>query len=178
MRVSTLPRIGPHVEAESERGELGRAPGRAGADDGADGQLPEGQPVAGDEHVAAVLAHRDGREHELGVGRGGQVLERVHGDVDAARVQRVADRRDEDAGAADGREQLAAAVALGRDLDELDLVAERGEPVGDPPRLGGGEGGAAGAEAQGGHDVLRFGGAETLATSLGSRSKSSRRAAA
>ena len=37
---------------------------------------------------------------------------------------------------------------------------------------------AAGAEAQGGHDLLRSGGAETLATSLGSRSKSSRRAAA
>ena len=56
------------------------------------GQLAEGQPVAGDQRVARVLAQRHRGEHEaLGLG-GRQVLERVHGEVDLAGEQRVAQR--------------------------------------------------------------------------------------
>ena len=49
MRVSTLPRMSLNVEAEPERGELGDAARRAGADDGARrGSSPRVQAVAGD----------------------------------------------------------------------------------------------------------------------------------
>ena len=152
--------------------------GEPGADDGARGQLAEREAVASHEHVAAVLAHRHGGDDEPRLGRRRQVLERVHGDVDATVEQGAADGCGEDAGAADGGEQLTGHVALGRDLDELDLVAGLAQAVGHPAGLGGGEGRAARAEAQGAHGWARLGGVDTLATSLGSRSKSSRRAAA
>ena len=59
-RVSTLPRIGDDVEPHAEGVQLRCPPGRTGADAGAVGQLAEGQPVAGDEHVARVAADRHG----------------------------------------------------------------------------------------------------------------------
>ncbi len=115
--------------------------GRAGADDGAGGQLAEGQAVARHEHVAAVLAHRHGGDDEPGLGRRREVLERVDGDVDATLEQGLADGRGEDAGAADASVSSSTAdVALGRDLDELDLVAERRAGGRRPSGLGGGEG--------------------------------------
>ena len=62
--MSTLPRTVDDLQAEAERAQLRGAPGRAGADPGAGGQLAQGQAVAGDEHVARVLPRRDGGEHE------------------------------------------------------------------------------------------------------------------
>ena len=71
-----------------------------------------------------------------------------------------------------------------RERDEVDVVAERPQPVGHLGGLGEGEGAAAGTEAQGGHDAppsswcTAVGGVDTAATVWGSRSNSSRSAAA
>ena len=81
--------------------QLRRAPRGAGADHAADGQLAEGQPVAGDHDVARVLAGGHRGQRDARVRGGGQVLERVHRHVDLAAEQRVAQRAHEDAGAAE-----------------------------------------------------------------------------
>ena len=68
---------------------------------------------------------------------GGQVLERVDGEVDPAVEQGVAQRAHEDAGAADLGERADGRVALGRDLDQLDLPAQPvAHQVGDQGGLG------------------------------------------
>ena len=188
-------------QAEAERGELRGAARGAGADDRAGGQLAEGEAVAGDERVAGVLAHRDRGDDQAGLGRDRQVLERVHREVDLAALQGVPDGGGEDAGAADGGQRRGRGVTEGGDLDQLDLVAERPQLVGDPPGLGGREGAAAGAEPDhAGRRSLRgrgagpavvgaavvgagahasgpvSGGTDTAATSCGSRSNRSRSA--
>lgn len=115
-------RHGLDVEAVTAgvRVELRHAARRAGADAGAGRQLLEGQPVARHQGVTRVLAHRHGGQYEaLGL-RGRQVLERVDGEVHLAAQQRVAQRGDEDAGAADLREVLAGGVPVRGDLDEFD----------------------------------------------------------
>ena len=56
---------------------------------------------AADQHVAGVLRGRDGDHLEVVLGCRRQVLQRVHRDVDLAAPQGIADRADEDAGAAD-----------------------------------------------------------------------------
>ena len=102
IRVSTLPRIADDLETEAERVQLGGPARRAGADAAAGRQLAEGEAVAGDDDVARVLARRARRPARCRrAGSVGQVLERVHGDVDVAAQQRVAQRADEDAGAAE-----------------------------------------------------------------------------
>ena len=83
---------GDDLEAEAERAQLRGPARRAGADPRPGRQLAQRQPVAGDEHVAGVLARRHGGEHEPRRRRGRQVLERVHGQVDLAAQQRVAQR--------------------------------------------------------------------------------------
>ena len=52
------------LDAEAERGELGDPARGAGADAGAGRQLAEGEAVAGDDHVARVLAQRDGGQRD------------------------------------------------------------------------------------------------------------------
>ena len=168
-------------QAEAEGLELGTAAGRPGADGGARRELAEGESVAGDERVARVLAGGHGGDGRGVVGGGREVLERVHREVDPALGQRRAQGGDEDPGAPElGQRGGAVEVALGAHLDQLDLVAERAQAVGHPGRLRGGEGGAAGAEAQRGHPSSPriVGGAETSETSRGSRSNSSDRARA
>ena len=73
----------------------------------------------------------------------------MDGEVDGAGEQRVAQRRDEDAGAADLRDGGGVDVALGLHAHELDRAAQAGaDLVGDVPRLGERERTGAGAEAQ------------------------------
>ena len=122
---------------------------RAGADPGPGGQLAQGEPVAGDHDVARVLARGYGGQRDAVRGSRGQVLEGVHGDVDVAAQQRVAQGADEDAGATRSSGVPAAgAVALGRHLDELGLAAERGRGhVGHQLGLGAGEQGARGCRS-------------------------------
>ena len=58
IRVSTLPRMSDDLQTEAEGVQLGGPARRAGADRAADRQLAEGEPVAGDDGVARVLARR------------------------------------------------------------------------------------------------------------------------
>ena len=170
------------LQAQAEGGELADPTRRTGAEPAADGQLAEGEAVAGDDHVARVLAQRHGGQRDAVGGRGRQVLERVDGEVDVAVEERVAQGADEDPGAAQLGERGGAAVALGRDLDELDLAAEvRLDQLGDEPGLGGGQGGGAGAEAErtgsrGAHG-LSLRSRVMASTASGSRRKSSASAA-
>ena len=52
------------LEAKAERGELGSPARRPGADAAADGQLAEGEAVAGDDDVARVLAEGYGGQRD------------------------------------------------------------------------------------------------------------------
>ena len=162
-------------EAEAQGLELGPAAGGARAHGRARRQLTEREPAPGDEGVAGVLAHRDRGHERVRVGCRGQVLQRVHGQVDPPVDQGGAQGGDEDAGAAElGQRGGLVAIALGADLDELDLVAERAQLVGHPRRLGRREGGSAGSEAEHAQSSSgRVGGADTRETSRGSRSNSS-----
>ena len=80
--------------------QLGGPPRGSGAHRGAGGQLGEPEPVAGAEHVPDVDALRRRRERQAQRGTGGQVLERMNGDVAGVLQQRVTQRGHEDAGAA------------------------------------------------------------------------------
>ncbi len=169
------------LDAETERGDLGAAARGAGADPSAGRQLGQGQAVAGDEGVAGVLAARDRGHRRARVGRGGQVLVGVHGEVDPALGQGLAEGGDEHPGASErGERGRPVAVALGAHLDQHDVDAEVTQAVGDPGGLGRREGGAAGAQAQRGHRSSPgiCGGTDTSETSAGSRSNSSERARA
>ncbi len=110
------------LQAEPERVELGPAPRRAGADPGSGGQLAEHLAVAGDQRVARVLPGRHRGQAQPRVRRGGQVLVGVHGHVDLAAHQRLAQRRDEHADAELG-DRGGRQVAGGADLDQLDRGA-------------------------------------------------------
>ena len=101
MRVSTLPRMPTISRPRPSASSWADPARRAGAEAAADGQLAEGEPVAGDDDVARVLAGGYGGERDAVGGRGREVLQRVDGDVDLAGEQGVAQRADEDAGAAD-----------------------------------------------------------------------------
>ena len=101
----------------------------------------------------------------------------MDGDVDVAAEQCVAQGADEHAGAAQGGQRRGRGVAVGGHLDQLDLVAEADpDQVGDDRRLGGGEQGGTGAEAEGGH--VRPSGRVTASTASGSSENSSASAAA
>ncbi len=139
----------PDLEAEAERRELGRAPGRAGADDGARRELSERQPVAGDEHVAAVLAHRDGRERR---GSGSGAVGRSLSECTATSMRPACSA----SRIAETKTPVPPIVVSSSPLRSPSVVISTSstswprsrEPVGHPARLGRGEGGAAGAEAQ------------------------------
>ena len=138
------------VEAEPEGEQLSGPPRRAGAHGRPCGQLTEGQPVAGDHHVARVLTDGDGGEGDAVGGIGRQVLERVHGHVHVAGQQRLAYGGHEHPGAADGGERGVVDVAAGGHVDQLDGSAGHGgQPVGDDAALGVGKRAGPGAEAQG-----------------------------
>jgi hypothetical protein len=147
--VSTLPRTGTTSSPRPSACSCAVRRGEPVPDARAGGQLAEHHAVPRDECVPGVLAGRYGSDDEpLRVGRR-QVLERVHGEVDLARVQRVAERCHEDSGAADLRECSTGRVAVRRDLDELDgASAGCGEGVRDQARLGHRERAPAGADPQ------------------------------
>src|SRR6185437_6469918 len=83
------------VGAEGE--DLRAAAGAGGADAGGDGQRVERPELLADEGVARVGATGDGGEREARVEFGGQVFQRVDGEVDLARGEGLFDFLDEDA---------------------------------------------------------------------------------
>src|SRR5699024_661591 len=114
-------------------------------------ELTEGEPVAGAQRIARVGPLGDGGDDEARRGRGRQVLQRVHGQVDLAGEEGIAQGGGEDPGAAETGERGAVGVALGDDVDQLDLVAGRAQRVGHVTGLGAGEDRAAGPQTKGGH---------------------------
>src|SRR5262245_5063360 len=126
-----------HVQAETERVQLRRTAGRAGAHSGTGRQVGELASVPADQDVPRVGPKRYRRYHQAGCRGGGKVLVRVHGQVDPAGQQRVPQRADEHAGSADPGQRFAGHVALRGDLDKLHRVAGPDpDRVGDQPGLG------------------------------------------
>ena len=121
------------------------------------GQGVEGPVTFADEDVAGVGALRDGGEDEARIEFGGQVLERMNGEVDAALGERVFDLLDEDSFAARsgasagaiGAVGLLHAVAGGADDLDLDRVAAVTQLGGDVVGLPEGELRASRADADG-----------------------------
>jgi hypothetical protein len=147
------------LEVGAEGQELGLAAGAGGAYAASQGQGVEGPVFLADPGVAGIDSGRDGGEGEARVEFGGEVLERVDGEVDAAFGQGFFDFLDEDALAAgQGREGfgggfrefgLLHAVAGGADDFDLDGVAGVAECGGDVVCLPESELGASGANADG-----------------------------
>ena len=85
------PQVGPGVQ------HLRLAPDRGGADDGAGRQAAKDRPdparrsPAEDEHVPRILPRQRAGEHDSGRQLGFQVLQAMHGEVDAAVQQRLVD---------------------------------------------------------------------------------------
>ena len=139
--------------------ELGAAAGAGGADAAAFGEPVESPEGLADPDVAGVGAAGDGGEGELGREGGGEILEGVDGEVDAAFGEGFFDLFDEDAFAVEpggGDEAgLLHAVAGGADDLELGEVAAVAESVEDVVRLPESELGAARADAdRGGAKIL------------------------
>ena len=82
--------------------------------------------LAGDQHVARILARQEGRDHEARRLRRRHVLHAVHGGIDAAAEQRFLDLLDEQALAAGlGQRPVLDHVAGGLDDHDLDGVGRR-----------------------------------------------------
>ncbi len=107
-----------------------RAPAqRRGADDGAAFQVGDAPHVAGDQHVACILARQEGRDGELRWLRRRHVLHAVDGGIDPAGEQRLLDLLDEQSLAARFRQgPVLDGIARGLDDDDLDGIGcrERG----------------------------------------------------
>ena len=114
------------------------------------GQVGELQPVAGAQHVPDVDAFGCRREGQAEGRTGGQVLERMHGDVAGVLQQGVAERGDEDAGTAHLGQRAFEDVAVGPDVDQLHgEPADGGQLVRGLLGLGQGEFAGAGADPDG-----------------------------
>jgi hypothetical protein len=146
-------------------GEQLRPAARAGGADAATRRQGVQRPVTlADPGVAGVDTRRNGGEHEAGIEFGGEILERVHGKVDAAIGERFFNLLDEDALAIGERRERGQAadiragtarirllhpVAGGADDLDLDGVACIAERGGDVVRLPESELGASRADADG-----------------------------
>ncbi len=155
-RVGTLPRSGWMSRSPRKCVEPHAPPCRRRADAGAGSQR---QPrsaalrerlAAHEQQVGRVDARRDGPDRQLGRRLRRQILEGVHGEVDAPLDERLLDLAHEHALRADRAEQRRRVlVARGLDDGELDGEAEPLERRGDGARLRAREVGAARAEPQG-----------------------------
>ena len=148
------------VQVGAEVEELGAAARRVGADGGVFGQSVERPEGLAYEGVAGVGAGGDGGEGEALIERGGEVFERVDGEVDAAGGERFFDLLDEGALAVRARGDDEAgvlhAVASGADDFNFDGVARGAENGGDVVGLPERELRAPGADTDLGHGSLRI----------------------
>ena len=110
-----MPAAGVHVapdradvEPRPERMELCGATKAARADDGSVGQPRESRSVPGDEAVPRVVSRADRADRDVERVLGGEVLERVHGEVEPAVPQPLFELRGEEALASDLRQRLLA----------------------------------------------------------------------
>jgi hypothetical protein len=91
-------RVAPDGEADdvaAQRGELGGAARRPGADPRSGRQIRQLRPVASDQRVARVVPSRDGGERDSRCAPGEQVLQRVRGKSTSPR-SRLSRSADED----------------------------------------------------------------------------------
>ena len=115
--------------------------------------------VARAEGVARVLAFGDGRDFESGRKFGRQVLQRMHGEIDAAGGESFFDLFGENSfaksalGADHGQGDVGDFVAGGVDDLDFDFMAARAQQRGDVVRLPEGELRAAGADAEFRHGI-------------------------
>ena len=93
----------------------------SGSVSGTSRQRRQREVATTDQHIAGILAPRDGRDDQSGCQLGGNVLHRVHGAVDALGCQRFLNLLDENALAADGAEWgVEETISGGLDRDQLD----------------------------------------------------------
>ena len=143
----------PDVQVGAGGAQLGRASRGTRAHGGAGGQVGELEPVAGAEHIPDIDAFRRRGEGQPEGRTGGQVLERVHSHVAGVLQQRIAQGRDEDAGAAHLGQRTLEDIAVGPDVDQLDReAADGGQLVSGLLRLGEGQFAGAGSDPDG-HDA-------------------------
>ena len=131
------------IPADRPIEDLHLASWRAGPDPHAIGQIIE---PATHEHITGVLARRNRDDLQILRGRGRQVLQRVHRDIDFATSQGIAYGADEHPGAADLGEMPLINIAGGRDADEAGLYAAGRQGSGDLVRLRAGQRGPTRAE--------------------------------
>ena len=145
----------PEIGAQGEQHGLAARAG--GGDAGAERKHVEAPELFANEGIAGVGAGGDGGKSKARVERGGEVFERVDGDVDAAVEEGVFDFLDEDAlgvewgavveGGGGDEAGVLHAVAGGADDLDLDGMAVAAEVFGDVVGLPEGELGASGADA-------------------------------
>ena len=142
-----------HVQTEAEGVQLGDPARRAGADRAADGQLAEGEAVAGDDDVARVLAQWARRRATMpSAGTVGRSLSEWTATSTSPAQQRVAQRADEDAGAAGRDVGSGVPAAWVRSPSVVTSTSSVSRPrrsrssVGDLLGLGGGQQRGAGAD--------------------------------
>ena len=156
------------ADVGTEGEELGAATRAGGADGAVEGQRVQSPVGLADPDVAGVDPGRDGGQGELRGQGGGEILERVHGEVDAALGEGLFDLLDEDAFAVDdrgGRDEAGLLHAVAGGADDFDLGGVAGGLEGgeDVVRLPEGELRSARANADGssagevsGHDLFRI----------------------
>ncbi len=137
------------LDVGAEGVQLRAATLAAGADDRALRQRGKAVILHRDEHIARVDARRRGGQRERLGQFGGQILERVHGEIDAALGERLFDFLGEHALGADlGEGDFLQPVAGGLDDLDFDGVALRAQKRGDVVGLPERELRAAAADAQ------------------------------
>ena len=127
------------------------AAGAGSADNGAVGELLQGEVLAGDDGVAGVFGESDGGEEERRGGGGGHVFEGVDGEVGAVCEEFGLEGLDKELFSADvGEGSVGDLVAAGGEADDigLNLGAEAGEGGGNRLRLRQGKGAFAGDDTK------------------------------
>ena len=138
-----------NVEIGADGLELRLAAQAGGADARALGQFLKARIVARAEGVARVLPFGDGGDFESRGKFGGQVFQRMHGEIDASGGEGFFDFFGEHAlGADHGEGDVGDFVAGGVDDFDFDFVAAGAQERGDVVGLPEGELGAAGADAE------------------------------
>jgi len=107
--------------------QLGAAANATGADAGTGRQRREAVPVAANQDIAGTLPLGHGGQTQTGDAVGGQVLEAMHRQVDGSIQQSVLQLFGKHTLTADRPQRSRGDVALGRNVNQLDLDAELGQ---------------------------------------------------
>ncbi len=128
--------------------QLGLSAVAARADRGFLREVFERAEFRGDQHVATSRTLGNGCKAKLRRLFGGQILQAMHGGVDAAVEQGLLNFLGENALAAEGGQRIEPPVAAGRDEQHFDIHGARAQLFGDPIGLPSGECAAASSETK------------------------------